>query len=240
MPLTGFSWRLAFVFYGAVTFVMALVWLVWARDQGQAAVAQKPPLLAVLPRFVRVTRLRLVFVGGMLAFATSHGLSNWLPKLFEGQGMAPAEAGVLASVPMFVGIFAVLLVPALTAPRFRGAMVSCLAVVNCLAFLMVSGADGGWRLLGLVCFGIAGFSIFPLLTLLLMDTPEVGPEVIGMASGVFFAVAEIGGFSSPLVIGALYDLTGTFLAGIGFLVLVNLSIFLLGLRLRAGGRIAPP
>jgi len=232
MPLTGFSWRLTFVCYGAVTLAIALVWLFGGRNAGRVTTAKKPGFWEVFPRLVLVVRLRIVLLGGLLAFASFHGLSNWLPKLFENRGMDPVEAGFLASLPVFVGLFAVLLVPTLTAPLARGRMVSCLALANILSMTILAVADGGWVFVGLVIFGITGPSIFPLLALLLMDTPEVEANIMGMASGLFFAVAEIGGFSGPLVIGTLYDWTGSFLSGIAFMIIVNLTIVVLGLRLR--------
>ncbi len=66
-----------------------------------------------------------------------------------------------------------------------------------------------------------------------METPEVGERYMGLAGGIFFCVAEIGGFTGPLIIGALFDLTGTFLAGASFLAGLSLVIFALAFLLEA-------
>jgi len=40
---------------------------------------------------------------------------------------------------------------------------------------------------------------------------------MGSAGGMFFCVAEIGGFAGPFIMGILVDATGTFMAGALFL-----------------------
>jgi hypothetical protein len=72
----------------------------------------------------------------------------------------------------------------------------------------------------------------PLMLLILMDTPEVGPRYMGSAGGMFFCVAEIGGFSGPLVMGVLVDVTGTFLAGTLFLSGLCLAMAFMAFLLR--------
>jgi nitrate/nitrite transporter NarK len=63
--------------------------------------------------------------------------------------------------------------------------------------------------------------LFPLLTVALMDMPEVGPRRMGVAGGLFFSIGEIGGFGGPFIMGVLKDVTGVFLSGIIFLVVVT-------------------
>ena len=111
-------------------------------------------------------------------------------------------------------------------------MVSILAIANVLSIVLLAITGGAFMVTGLIIFGISGFAIFPLLMLLLMDTPEVELNIIGLASGVFFAVAEIGGFSGPLIIGTLFDITGSFLSGIMFLIVLNLIIMALAFNLK--------
>jgi MFS-type transporter involved in bile tolerance (Atg22 family) len=74
--------------------------------------------------------------------------------------------------------------------------------------------------------------------LILMDTPEVSSRYMGAAGGMFFAVAEIGGFAGPLLMGALVDLTGGFNTGIisfaGLCLLLAGLTFLLRLPQKSG------
>lgn len=67
--------------------------------------------------------------------------------------------------------------------------------------------------------------LFPLITLILMDAPEVGSKHMGSASGLFFCISEIGGFMAPLVIGILVDWTGGFTTAGYFMAALCLTIF---------------
>ena len=83
---------------------------------------------------------------------------------------------------------------------------------------MISYTSSSWILVaGLVLYGIAAPTMLPLLMLVLMDEPQVGPEHMGLAGGVFFCIAEIGGFTGPLLMGGMVDLTGSFLCGVSIL-----------------------
>ena len=62
--------------------------------------------------------------------------------------------------------------------------------------------------------------------LLLMETPGVPKERLGLAGGMFFAAAEVGGVLGPLTIGILSDATGGF--AVPLFVLSGLCIALLG------------
>jgi len=232
MPLAGFSWRLTFVYFALVTLAVALVWWIWARDPTAAGHAKRERLWPTLLRLAKARNIRIIVLAGLLTFATSHGLSNWLPKLLENQGLTPARAGFLASVPMFAGIFAVLSIPALTPQRHRGRVVMWFAIGNLLSLMLLVTTRGAAMTAALVLFGISAYGIFPVLMLMLMDSPEVGPQSMGLASGIYFAVAEIGGFSGPLLMGTFFDFTGAFFAGVSFLAVLNAVILVLALLLK--------
>jgi cyanate permease len=62
------------------------------------------------------------------------------------------------------------------------------------------------------------------MLLILMDTREVDSKDMGAAGGLFFCVAEIGGFAGPFMMGVLVDATGTFLSGTFFLAGLCIAI----------------
>ena len=47
---------------------------------------------------------------------------------------------------------------------------------------------------------------------------------MGSAGGMFFCIAEIGGFTGPLIMGLLVDITGTFFAGVILLSFLCVAI----------------
>ena len=55
-----------------------------------------------------------------------------------------------------------------------------------------------------------------IMVMVLIDTRGIESHSVGLASGLFFSAAEIGGVLGPLTVGIVSDLTG------GFAVALNL------------------
>ncbi|MBI4284125.1 MAG: MFS transporter [Chloroflexi bacterium] len=234
MPLTGYSWRLTFVVYGLLGFIAALLWWFLARDIKTTGATESTGIVKVFSELIRVRNVQLLLIMGFLSFAISHGFNDWLPKLLEVGGLPPAIAGFAASIPLVVGIPSVLTIPRLTSPYLRGRVVALMSFGTAIALLIIAGASGVSLVAGLVVYGIVDCSIMPLLMLVLMDTPEVGSKYMGSAGGMFFCVAEIGGFAGPFLVGALRDLTGGSMVGASLLagLAVTMAIMALFLRTR--------
>jgi cyanate permease len=233
MPLTGYSWRLTFVCYSLPAFATALLWWLLSRDVDPAEETERTSIAKVFIDLIGVRNVQLILIMGLLSFAVTHGFNDWLPKTLETGGFSPKIAGFAASVPLLVGLPTVLVVPRLVPPRLRGRIVALLSLGTAIAVLIVATASGSPLIMGLVTYGISFGPIFPLLVLILMELPEVGSRYMGSAGGMFFCVSEIGGFAGPFIVGAIRDLTGSFLMGACFLAGLSLIISVMGLLIRS-------
>lgn len=232
MPLTGHSWRLAFVCYGLLTLGIALLWWFLAREiRPEGSPASDESLRRVFATLIRVGNVRLILLAGLATFAVAHGFTNWLPRILETKAMSPSLAGLSASIPFVASIPAVLLIPRLTPPARRRPVVVLLSLCAAAAIVLIVATPVP-PTIGLLLFGASGLCLFPMLMLVLMDTPEVGARHLGTAAGIFFCVAEMGGFLGPFAVGALVDFSGTFLAGSLCLAGLALSVAVLILRVR--------
>lgn len=232
MPVTGYSWRLTFVCYGFLVFIIAFLWWFLARDVRPTGATEGESIGKTFSRLIKIRNVRLILIMGLLSFAIMHGFTSWLPKIMESGGMSPSMSGFVSSIPIIAGIPAVLVIPRLVPPRLRGRILALLALVVTAALIMSVNTSGAPMFVGLVLFGMAGSSLFPIVMLILMDTPEVGERHMGLAGGIFFCVAEIGGFTGPLIMGTLADLTGAFLVGVFSLAGLSLIIFMMALLLK--------
>ncbi len=231
MPLTGYSWRFTFVFYSLLTLVFAFIWWLFARDARQAEDLSKTSIKDVLIRLFRVHNVRIILFAGLLTLFIEHGFTHWLPKMLENSGISPEVAGFMASTPFIAAIPSVLFLPRLVPRRLRGRFLSFLAFLTSVG-LLISFTTSSWILIaGLILYGVAAPVLLPMLMLILMDDPQVGAENMGLAGGIFFAIAEIGGFTGPLLMGIMVDVTGAFLVGVLLLASMGLilcaSMFLL-------------
>jgi MFS family permease len=115
-----------------------------------------------------------------------------------------------------------------------------LALFGCAggATLLINSPAGPLLALGLMLQGLARTSMMAVSMLVLMDAREVGSRHVGAAGGLFFSAAEMGGVLGPLVIGALYDLTGGFAAALDLLTGVCAALMGLLWVLRRATRVS--
>ncbi|MFC1943804.1 MFS transporter, partial [Chloroflexota bacterium] len=232
MPLTGYSWRLTFVVYSLLVFVVALLWWFLARDVKSTGAIERTSIVNVFTGLIRIRNIRLILIMGLLSMSVGHGFNDWLPKLLETGGLPPAVAGFAASIPLVTGIPAVLIVPRLVPPRLRGRITALGYLALAIAIWIVATTSGAALIAGLAFYGVAHVAVMPLLVLILMDMPEVGAKYMGAAAGMYFCIGEIGGFGGPFIMGAVRDLTGGFLAGVGLLSGLAVAVCIMALLLK--------
>lgn len=231
MPLTGHSWRMTFVWYGVMTFVLAGLWWILVKETDIGSGADRFNPLRILAELLGIRRVRLILLSGMLSFGIMHGYFAWLPKILESGGMSPTHAGVASALPFVSSIPAVLTIPRYAPSGYRGWIIGLLALLAGLSTVWVIIFD--WPIIpGLLLFGICGPCLIPMLVLTLMETPDLASKYLGSATGVFFCVAEIGGFFGPFVIGSLFDISGSFSTAGVFLFSLGVIILWLMYRLQ--------
>jgi len=224
MPALGQSWRLTFVFYGLITAISACAWWFLSQEVDALSVEGSDASNRVFRDLIGIKAVRVLLVMALLTFTIGHGLGNWLPKILETKGLTASGAGWAASVPIMAGIPVVLLLPGRVPSYRRGttiALCSLLTIGNLSAIATTSGMP---LFIALGTLGICHAPFMPLMLLTLMDDLDIEPRHMGSAGGIFFCIAEIGGFTGPLIMGVLVDVTGTFVAGFLFLAGLCLAI----------------
>ena len=132
-------------------------------------------------------------------------------------------AGYGAALPLVASLPSILLIPRLVPAHLRSRFVALLSLLAATAIILIATSFCPLPI-GLLLFGIAAPTLGPMCMLILMDLPEVGAEYMGSIGGIYFTIAEVGGFLGPLVFGVLVDLTGSFLSGATFLALLCCGI----------------
>jgi cyanate permease len=208
------------------------MWWFLARDATLTEHKENVSLTRVFIELITIRNVQLILMIGFLSMVASHGLSDWLPRIMETGGLPPMVAGFAASIPDLIGLPFALFGPRMVPPGLRGNALAVMSVVGAVALWIVATMSGVPLVLGLLLLGTIHWAYLPLLMLELMDMPEVGSRYMGSVGGMFFCVAEIGGFIGPFMMGALADLTGNFLAGVVTLAVLRLVISIMAILLR--------
>lgn len=216
-PIAGaVGWPSTLSIFGAVGVVGALAWIILGRPAGDARrlvpIVSRRDLWAIVSN--RAVLLLVVADAGVLFQYTA--LTSWLPSFYnESRGLSLTQAGFITGLLPFVGIFAVLLGGLL--PFRMGSKRVYLLVSGVLVVLGGPGAflfsNLGGIYLSVIVLGIGSWLYVPTLLSLPMELPGMTPEKVAIVWGFIITVAGFGMFLSPLLVGALRDISGSFLPG---------------------------
>ncbi|MBT5108970.1 MAG: MFS transporter [Rhodospirillaceae bacterium] len=238
MPLLGQDWRLVLFCYAGFALAAGAVWFAISAHPASRAMERrlaKEPQRPQIEQFVSLMRLpvvRIVLVMSVGIFFFNHGLNNWLPEILRTNGMAPAQAGYWASIPTGVGIVGALLIPRLAAEPRRLKILLALFMGAGVATLLLRAEAGPLLAAGLALQGIARGAMMAVAVLVLMESSGVESGNVGLAGGMFFSAAEIGGVLGPLTIGFVAEATGGFSTPLALLTVVAGALILLLFWLR--------
>lgn len=236
MGLVDGNWRGVMLVFAGFTFLGGLIWLLLSTIgdiKADTETGGKKFNLAAFADLVRLRTVRLILAMAIGIFFINHALNNWLPEILITRGLDAVAAGYWASIPAIVGIVGALVVPRLAIPEHRLLVMAALFVATLLASLMLQGTPGPVMFLGLILQGIARGSMMTVAILILMEAPSVPKERLGLAGGLFFTVAEVGGVLGPLSFGILSDFSGNFVLPLASITVVSVTLLLVLLALRA-------
>lgn len=235
LPAFGDNWRTVLAALAAVAFVATLVWMYASRAVSHVTQGPTSTDVATITRLLRLPSMRRILTISLFSFFFSHALNNWLPEILTDTGQGDDAAGYLSAISVTVGILGSLTIARLVPTQRRP---QALIAIFGLIGLMVAGLGTLPFAPLVVALAILGFcraGIIPLLFLEIMGDPDISLSDIGAATGLFFAVGEIGGFSGPYAIGWVADLTDGFAVPSLVLTGVAVAAALAALRLRSAG-----
>lgn len=210
LPVVDDSWRVVLLLVAAFSTATTVGWLFAARAVTHVRPTTTALNLDAVPRLVRIKSLRVILGISLFAFFFSHGFSSWLPELLTDAGQSDNAAGYLAAISTAAGIVGALTITRLVPSDRRPAVLAAIfGTVGVLAVLLSALAVAPlFAALGVMGFIRAG--VIPLLFLEIMNDREISLADIGTATGLFFAVGEIGGFTGPYIVGWVADTSGGF------------------------------
>jgi len=233
MPLTG-SWRTTIVVETSLIILALGVWLVVSGCGPEPPVSLGSPAAGSGDRRVLLAspEVRIVLVLGLGVFFIGHGLGGWMPEaLREHSGFSPMAAANWVALGGLVGVVTSLVVPQQTDRwRLSSAMVVLLAVVA-VGVLAVVALPTALDPIPVVASGVRS-ALVPLVLVALMESEPVGPTNTGVAYGLWFAVAEVGGVTGPLVMGWVADTSAGFGGAFALMAAVCAAMVLPVSRLR--------
>ncbi len=220
------GWRTPLLAIGAVSTLLAVVWLRLTRAEPDHVRSDVRPLRLPVRNPLG---WRLVAAFFLMSF-TYYGLNSWLPDAYVERGWSQSSAGnllaVLNTITIPVGFAVAWAADHVWTRRTWLAAAASLQLASLLGIALLPGAGWLWAVL----LGLSIGPLFPLTMTLPLDASERPAEVAALA-GMMLGFGYVLSSTSPIVLGAVRDLSGGFgaviwtLAGASaLLVLVDASL----------------
>lgn len=236
VPLTaalGHGWRVGLGSWGVLAAAGMVLWLVLAvryreRAAALAAAAGASPTSAELPIRRSPTAWALaVFLG--LQATSAYGTMGFLPKIYQDAGVSAGESGVLLALVMAISVPASFVLPNLAVRRGDQrifVLVLGLCGIGGYLGLMFAAGSAAWLWACLVGLSMCAFP----LALTMLGLRARTPAGVGRLSAFAQSLGYLISVPGPILIGRLYQSTGSWYLPLGFLALILVPQIIIGLR----------
>jgi len=192
------GWRPVTTTLAIAVAALGVLWLLAVRDR--SVVGSASGLFDGMRRVVRVRDVwilatcYLLFLGGYL------GIYGYIPTyLVQEQGLRPETAGLMVSLVLWGFVGGALILPSMSDRIGLRRSVFAPAMVFAGALAFAASLPTGLGLAGvMLVWGLAA-GVIPLLFVVPLELPGVGPGLGGAAIGMALTAGFLGGFLSPLI-----------------------------------------
>lgn len=216
----GFSWQVLYRFLGGYVAIVAAVCVVFLKDAPRAPEDDRE---TAAPKSIAASALRdrnflLLALGGFCGNWATWGFAFWANALMvKGHGLTNVEAGRITAI---FGLGAVVAKPLygllsdlLPVPR-KYLVVVCYAAFAVMLIVFGMAETSSLALIA-PFLGVSAFVYSPIQSALL--TELVGQGRIGSSAGMMNAFWQTGSVLVPIAVGAVFQLSGSFV--LAFMVL---------------------
>jgi len=236
------GWETALSVFGGFSLVAALFWVALGRA-GTVERSREPH--ATRDRVVSVMRSRVAL---LLAMADASAVTvltvslAWLPTYFSDvHGISLSKAGMLMGLMSVAGVFALVLASLLSlrvASR-RPLIIIPGVVIGFAAFGTFLLADTPAVYLAVIALGLATWFYMPALMTLPMELYADDPARVSVIFAFLVGTSGVAMFVSPVTVGALFDITGSFVPGLALFAIVSWGLAIAGFLLPEAGPSKP-
>lgn len=245
LSVARLGWRASFLLLGSVGFVWAAGWYLWFRDRPSQDAPKAEPAVAKDWRPLVSGNSALILFQYFASNFTFFICFSWLlPYLRDRFGLAPAQAGFYAGIPLYCGAAATW-TSGLTVDwlyrRYRAEVSRRLPAIAGFAIAAASLIAAAYMQSAetfIACFAVTTFGVdFTLSPSWSVCADVAGPRT-GTLSGAMNMMGSVGSFASSLCFPWLLGMTGDIKAYFFAAAFVNLAAIVCWARIRCQAALA--
>ena len=235
VPLAKFmDWQMTLTVFALPGNAGLAAWLVLGRESGGIPMTGGGISLREVGTVLRNRSVVLLLAADAGIFVQYAAFTGWLPTFYnEVRGISQSQAGFITGLLPLVGVFAVLAGGAVAlrvaSPRALFAASGLLAGLGGLGAFLLPGPALIYP--AVVILGIGSWLYVPTLLTLPMQMAGMTPERVAVVWGSLLTFSGFAMFVSPILVGVLLDLTGSFIPGLAVCAAASWTLLLAGFLL---------
>ena len=227
-------WQRVLTVFALPGIVGLVVWLALGRTSGSGQRAGGGISLREVGAVLRNRSVVLLLAADAGILVQYAAFTGWLPSFYnENRGISLSQAGFITGMLPLVGVFAVLAGGAVAlrvaSPKFLFAASGLMAGLGGLGAFLIPEIGGIYP--AVVILGIGSWLYVPTLLTLPMQMAGVTPERVAVVWGSLLTFSGFAMFLSPILVGGLRDLSGSFIPGLAVCAAASWTLFLAGVLL---------
>ena len=219
------GWRNTLTLFSSVSLISAFLWLILSREPEKTTQSNLSftEIKGVLRS--RITLLLAVADAGPLIQYVA--LSSWLPTYyFEVHGMSLSEGSSKTAVLPICGLIIVLIAGFLSLRfnRRKPFLFASGIVLGIGGFSSIIFAGSPFLLFILIVYGIGAWLYTPFHATIPLEAEDSNPEKAAAITACIFTIGGSLSFISPIFVGYMSDITGSYIYGFGLVGILSWSL----------------
>jgi cyanate permease len=228
------DWQMALAVYALPGIAGLLAWLVLGRASVGAPMTGAGISLSEVGTVLRNRTVVLLLAADAGILVQYAAFTSWLPTFYnEDRGISLSQAGFITGMLPLVGVFAVLaggvIALRVASPRTLFAGSGVLAGLGGLGAFLLPGPALIYP--AIVVLGVGSWLYVPRLLTLPMEMAGMTPERVAVVWGSLLTFSGFAMFVSPIFVGALRDISGSFIPGLAIASAASWALLIAGVLL---------
>ncbi|HIM48622.1 MAG TPA: MFS transporter [Dehalococcoidia bacterium] len=228
------DWQMALTIYALPGIAGLLAWLVLGRVSGGTPMTGAGISFREVWDVLRNRTVVILLAADAGILVQYAAFTGWLPTFYnEDRGISLSQAGFITGMLPLVGVFAVLaggvIALRVASPRVLFVGSGMLAGLGGLGAFLLPGPALIYP--AVVILGIGSWLYVPRLLTLPMEMSDMTPERVAVVWGSFLTFSGFAMFVSPIFVGGLRDLSGSFIPGLAIASAASWALLVAGFLL---------